>query len=124
MEFGAGDTATLAGAFRAVSGRHFPPAGRAPALFDGPQYTPGWRCPTRPTQRGVLDYVRGLASLIPESIAQGLIGHPFVCPDMIGGGDLAQATTGVDQELFVRYAQLAALPLPVSLTTIPWFRRG
>jgi alpha-glucosidase (family GH31 glycosyl hydrolase) len=51
----------------------------------------------------------GLASLIPESIAQGLIGHPFVCPDMIGGGDLAHATTGIDQELFVRYAQLAAL---------------
>ncbi len=51
----------------------------------------------------------GLASLIPESIAQGLIGHPFGCPDMIGGGDLAAATAGVDQELFVRYAQLAAL---------------
>ena len=30
----------------------------------------------------------GLASLIPDSIAQGLIGHPFVCPDMIGGGEL------------------------------------
>ncbi|WP_420119888.1 glycoside hydrolase family 31 protein [Nakamurella sp.] len=51
----------------------------------------------------------GLASLIPESIAQGLIGHPFGCPDMIGGGELALATAGVDQELFVRYAQLAAL---------------
>ncbi len=56
----------------------------------------------------------GLASLIPESIAQGLIGHPFVCPDMIGGGDVAHAAggvdaQGVDQELFVRYAQLAAL---------------
>jgi alpha-glucosidase (family GH31 glycosyl hydrolase) len=49
----------------------------------------------------------GLASLIPESIAQGLIGHPFGCPDMIGGGDHAAA--GVDQELFVRNAQLAAL---------------
>ena len=51
----------------------------------------------------------GLVSLIPESIAQGLIGHPFVCPDMIGGGDLDQVADGVDQELFVRYAQLAAL---------------
>lgn len=51
----------------------------------------------------------GLTSLIPESIAQGLIGHPFICPDMIGGGDLELTRTGVDQELFVRYAQLAAL---------------
>ena len=30
----------------------------------------------------------GLASLIPDSIAQGLIGHAFVCPDMVGGGEL------------------------------------
>jgi alpha-glucosidase (family GH31 glycosyl hydrolase) len=53
----------------------------------------------------------GLASLIPESIAQGLIGHPFVCPDMVGGGDVnyCSADRPVDQELFVRYAQCAAL---------------
>lgn len=25
-------------------------------------------------------------SLIPEAIAQGMIGHSFNCPDMIGGG--------------------------------------
>ena len=35
----------------------------------------------------------GLASLIPESIAQGLIGHAFNCPDMVGGGEL-RAFTG------------------------------
>jgi alpha-glucosidase (family GH31 glycosyl hydrolase) len=52
----------------------------------------------------------GLASLIPEAIAQGLIGHAFVCPDMVGGGDLADFEhVGVDAELFVRYAQCAAL---------------
>ena len=52
----------------------------------------------------------GLASLIPESIAQGLIGHPFTCPDMVGGGDLKRtARETLDQELFVRYAQVAAL---------------
>ncbi len=54
----------------------------------------------------------GLASLIPESIAQGLIGHPYVCPDMVGGGDLAvfrDPGYTLDQELFVRYAQVAAL---------------
>ncbi len=53
----------------------------------------------------------GLASLIPEGIVQGLIGHPFNCPDMIGGGDLASFADGaqIDQELFVRFAQCAAL---------------
>ena len=52
----------------------------------------------------------GLASLIPDSIAQGLIGHPFICPDMVGGGELSVfEKVGVDAELFVRYAQCAAL---------------
>jgi len=54
----------------------------------------------------------GLASLIPQAIAQGLIGHAFVCPDMIGGGELEvfrSASYSFDQELFVRYAQCAAL---------------
>ncbi|MFZ1410175.1 MAG: glycoside hydrolase family 31 protein [Micropruina sp.] len=53
----------------------------------------------------------GLLSLIPESIAQGLIGHPFNCPDMVGGGELGFAAghPDIDQELFVRYAQCAAL---------------
>jgi len=48
--------------------------------------------------------------LIPEAIAQGLIGHAYVCPDMIGGGELGVfQRLGVDPELFVRYAQCAAL---------------
>lgn len=53
----------------------------------------------------------GLGSLIPEGIAQGLVGHPFICADMVGGGDLARFAdvAGVDQEHFVRYAQCASL---------------
>lgn len=78
------------------------------------EYRAGWKMGGSPLAQRLHDKPptwdgHGLASLIPESIAQGLIGHPFVCPDMIGGGDLAAAAAGVDQELFVRYAQLAAL---------------
>ncbi|HSP53611.1 MAG TPA: glycoside hydrolase family 31 protein [Cryobacterium sp.] len=64
----------------------------------------------------------GLDSLIPESIAQGLIGSAFVCPDMVGGGDLAHYADGtpVDQELFVRYAQCAALFPMVQFSLAPW----
>ncbi|MBO1269765.1 glycoside hydrolase family 31 protein [Arthrobacter cavernae] len=53
----------------------------------------------------------GLLSLVPEGLAQGLIGHAFTCADMVGGGDLAAFAPGasVDQEQFVRYAQCAAL---------------
>ncbi len=53
----------------------------------------------------------GIETLIPELLAQGLIGHPFSCPDMVGGGELS-AISGAgeaDQEFFVRYAQVAAL---------------
>ncbi|HET9648045.1 MAG TPA: glycoside hydrolase family 31 protein [Microlunatus sp.] len=64
----------------------------------------------------------GLLSLIPEGIAQGLIGHPFTCPDMIGGGDLAHFAPGVgiDQELFVRFAQCSALFPMMQFSLAPW----
>jgi alpha-glucosidase (family GH31 glycosyl hydrolase) len=64
----------------------------------------------------------GLDSLIPESIAQGLIGHSFNCPDMIGGGDLESFRDGVplDQELFVRFAQCSALFPMMQFSLAPW----
>ncbi|MDN5803200.1 MAG: glycoside hydrolase family 31 protein [Microlunatus sp.] len=64
----------------------------------------------------------GLASLIPESIAQGLIGAGFNCPDMIGGGDVASITAGaeMDQELFVRFAQCSALFPMMQFSMAPW----
>ena len=64
----------------------------------------------------------GLASLIPEGIAQGLIGAPFSCPDMIGGGDLATFAPGavLDQELFVRFAQCSALFPMMQFSLAPW----
>lgn len=46
----------------------------------------------------------GLADTIPTSIAQGLIGYPYTCPDMVGGGELFDQSD-FDQELFVRWAQ-------------------
>jgi alpha-glucosidase (family GH31 glycosyl hydrolase) len=55
---------------------------------------------------------QGLASLIPNGLAQGLIGHAFVCPDMIGGGEylaFRNLADGIDEELFVRSAQVSAL---------------
>ena len=64
----------------------------------------------------------GLLSLIPEGIAQGLIGHPFNCPDMIGGGELSHFADGVpvDQELFVRFTQCAALFPMMQFSLAPW----
>ncbi|MFG2926230.1 glycoside hydrolase family 31 protein [Streptomyces sp. NPDC048305] len=62
----------------------------------------------------------GLRSLVPELIAQGLLGYPYACPDMIGGGEInAVSTSGVDQELYVRYAQLAAMAPMMQFSALP-----
>lgn len=65
----------------------------------------------------------GLRSLIPNGLAQGLLGFAFNCPDMVGGGqyeDLVRPDFKVDQELFVRYAQCAALFPMMQFSTAPW----
>jgi alpha-glucosidase (family GH31 glycosyl hydrolase) len=63
----------------------------------------------------------GLASLVPELVAQGLIGHAFTCPDMIGGGLLGAVSEAeqVDQELYVRYAQISALAPMMQFSLLP-----
>ncbi|MFJ3673309.1 glycoside hydrolase family 31 protein [Streptomyces sp. NPDC090106] len=62
----------------------------------------------------------GLRSLVPELVAQGLLGHPYVCPDMIGGGEINAVTAqGFDQELFVRHAQLAATAPMMQFSALP-----
>lgn len=63
----------------------------------------------------------GLADLIPNALAQGLAGHAFVCPDMVGGGDIGTSFgTAVDPELFVRTAQCSALFPMVQFSIAPW----
>lgn len=65
----------------------------------------------------------GLASLIPIAIMQGLIGYPYICPDMIGGGEW-QFTINkdfkMDEELFVRMAECSALFPMMQFSWAPW----
>ena len=62
--------------------------------------------------------------LVPDMIACGLLGHPFVCPDMIGGGSwmafAPDAPTPFDPELFVRSAQVHALAPMMQFSAAPW----
>lgn len=54
----------------------------------------------------------GLKSLIPNILTLGIIGHPYGCPDMIGGGleiDFNKPEKKYDHELFVRSSQCSAL---------------
>lgn len=64
----------------------------------------------------------GLIELIPCAILQGLIGHPFICPDMIGGGEWQNKTLldKIDKELFVRMAQCSALFPMMQFSWAPW----
>ncbi len=67
---------------------------------------------------------KAVQQLIPDMISCGLLGHPFVCPDMIGGGSwmafMPDAPTPYDPELFVRSAQVHALAPMMQFSAAPW----
>ena len=65
----------------------------------------------------------GINTLVPSSILQGLCGHPFICPDMIGGGSWAHNVDPnfkMDEELFARMAQASALMPMMQFSWAPW----
>ena len=63
-----------------------------------------------------------LQILIPDMIALGLIGHPYGCPDLVGGGEYTsfKSTSIIDEELVVRYAQISALMPMIQFSVAPW----
>jgi alpha-glucosidase (family GH31 glycosyl hydrolase) len=60
--------------------------------------------------------------LVPNMILTGLMGYPFSCPDMIGGGEYKSFLPGakIDQELVVRSAQAHALMPMMQFSVAPW----
>lgn len=65
----------------------------------------------------------GLNTLIPNGLAQGLLGYAFNCPDMVGGGlegDFGSPHFRFDQDLFIRYAQCSALFPMMQFSIAPW----
>ena len=65
----------------------------------------------------------GLADLIPNGLAQGLLGDAFNCPDLIGGGEISSFIKPgfkPDQELFVRTAQCSTLFPIMQFSIAPW----
>ncbi|MEO6188380.1 MAG: glycoside hydrolase family 31 protein [Ginsengibacter sp.] len=63
-----------------------------------------------------------LQTLVPNTIAQQLLGHTFTCPDMIGGGNFTSFLPGstIDQKLIVRSAQVHALMPMMQFSVAPW----
>ncbi len=65
----------------------------------------------------------GLATVIPAALVQGLLGHPFICPDMVGGGEWSfnyKPDFVCDEELFVRMAECSALFPMMQFSWAPW----
>lgn len=59
----------------------------------------------------------GLASVLTQALAMGLIGYPFVLPDMIGGNEYGGKA---DDELFIRWVQVNALMPMIQFSVVPW----
>lgn len=65
----------------------------------------------------------GVQALIPDVLAQGILGMPFGCPDMIGGGEylnFQENSENLDEELFVRHAEIACLMPVMQFSAAPW----
>ena len=89
------------------------------------EYRACWKMGGQPLVQRLCDKAHDWASLqrlVPDMIAAGLLGHQFVCPDMIGGGSYTSLRPGakVDEELFVRSAQTHALSSMMQFSAAPW----
>lgn len=66
----------------------------------------------------------GIGGLIPDALLQGIIGHPYSCPDMIGGGEYmnfqAAMEGKLDEELFLRHCEIATLMPAMQFSAAPF----
>ena len=64
----------------------------------------------------------GICTLLPFALVEGLTGYPFLCPDMIGGGEWSYTLLGKpwDGELVVRMAECSALFPMMQFSLAPW----
>lgn len=65
----------------------------------------------------------GINTIVPNSLIQGLLGHPFICPDMIGGGEWSYNVKPgfkIDEELFIRMAQASVFFPMMQFSWAPW----
>lgn len=87
----------------------------------------GWKTGGRPVVQRLGDKNcswGALQSLIPQMVGTGLMGYPYACPDMIGGGQIESFRhadlSRIDQELIVRSAQVHALMPMMQFSVAPW----
>ncbi|GJQ13410.1 hypothetical protein GpartN1_g5201.t1 [Galdieria partita] len=66
----------------------------------------------------VWDFDNGLASIIPATLVAGIVGYPFVLPDIVGGN--CYDDRQLNEELFVRWLELSLAMPSVQLSVAPW----
>jgi alpha-glucosidase (family GH31 glycosyl hydrolase) len=89
------------------------------------EYRAMWKMGGQPLVERLRDKAHSwddLRKLVPNMILEGLMGYPFSCPDMIGGGEYKSFQDGskIDQELVVRSAQCHALMPMMQFSVAPW----
>lgn len=89
------------------------------------EYRAMWKGGGQPLTERLRDKLHNwedLQKLIPHAGIAGLLGYPFVCPDMIGGGDFSSfiGDQQIDQDLIVRSAQCQALMPMMQFSVAPW----
>jgi alpha-glucosidase len=101
--------------------------GKLGAEFDFNEFRAGWKNGNQPLAQRLQDKQYSwddLKLLVPDMLSAGIIGHPFTCPDMIGGGLRSNFEnidySKFDQQLMIRSAQVQALMPMMQFSVAPW----
>lgn len=92
------------------------------------EYRACYKCAGRPLVQRLCDKSHswtnhGINTLVPNMLAQGILGYAYGCPDMVGGGsytDFLPGSRELDEELFVRYCSAATLMPMIQFSAAPW----
>jgi len=101
--------------------------GKLGTAFDFNEFRAGWKNGNQPLAQRLQDKQYSwdeLTLLVPDMISGGIIGQPFTCPDLIGGGLISTFEnidySKFDQELMIRSAQTQALMPMMQFSVAPW----
>ena len=99
--------------------------GKFALKYKGSEYRNGFGFAGKPVIMRLHDKAHkwdALRRLVPDMLAAGFLGCPFICPDMIGGGSWTAFIPGApfDPELFIRSAQIHALCPMMQISASPW----
>jgi alpha-glucosidase (family GH31 glycosyl hydrolase) len=118
-------TGAVASDTTATPNRHTEAFARIGLDFPLNEYRACWKMGGQPLAQRLRDKEHtweDLRKLVPGMVNLGLMGYPFGCPDMIGGGEYLsfRNLAAIDQELIVRAAEVHALMPMMQFSVAPW----